>query len=294
MPVIIPHQLPAATILANEGIQTYREAPAPAGARPLKICILNLMPDKVTTEAQLLRKLSTHSLAIEITLLSVETYQAKHTSPSYLRRFYRYFSEVKAQHFDAMIVTGAPIEHLHFTDVSYWQELSKILDWSQTHVNNSLFICWGCQAALYHFYGIEKRAFSHKLFGVFPHQKECARDPLFSDIEETFYVPHSRHTESDPAQIRAHQNLAVLASSQQAGIHLVASQDRRQLFMSGHPEYDKETLQKEYLRDSDKADVRLPENYFIDDDPTLGVIPRWQTPASRFYDNWLQHYVRGN
>lgn len=259
--------------------------------RPLRIAILNLMPDKITTETQILRKIGNTIVQIDITLLAIENHISKNTSQTHLDTFYRYFSDVKGEYFDGIIITGAPIEHLSFQDVSYWNELKEIFDWTKTNVFASLFICWGSQAAMKHFYGIEKSAFDKKLFGVFPHIKECENDPLFLGMDDVFYVPHSRNTESIPEEIRTNPNLEVLASSPQAGIHLAATKDRRQLFMTGHPEYDTDTLLKEYQRDIQNHSVEIPANYFIGDNPANGIDTRWKSHASLFYQNWINHYV---
>lgn len=292
MPVIIPESLPAAKVLKDNGVFVMTEKRAQTqDIRPLKICILNLMPDKITTETQLLGKLSNGIIQIEITLLAIKGHISKNTAQTHLDAFYSYFGDVKDQYFDGMIVTGAPVEMLDFESVTYWEELKEILDWSKKHVFSSLFICWASQVALYHFYGIEKHKFGKKLSGVYPHTAEEKNSKLLIGMDEVFYVPQSRNTESDAKAIRVHPDLKVVASSKVSGLHLVATHDERQLFMTGHPEYDKDTLLKEYLRDIDEPYVSVPENYFVDNDPEKGVQTLWQSHASIFYQNWLNYFV---
>lgn len=292
MPVIIPEQLPATRQLQEHNIFVMNQKRADTqDIRPLKICILNLMPDKISTETQLLSQLSNNIIQVEITLLTIQNHVSKNTKQSHLDTFYRFFSDVKNERFDGMIITGAPIEHLEFEQVDYWEEIQQILDWSRTHVYCSLFICWANQAALYHFYGIGKTEFRKKLFGVFPHWKERPFDPLFVGMDDIFYVPHSRHTKSDEHAIGQQSDLEILAASKEAGIHLIASKDRRQLYMSGHPEYSTDTLLREYLRDVENPEVEVPANYFVDNDPQKAIRTLWKSSGALFYQNWLNYYV---
>ncbi|WRS27939.1 homoserine O-succinyltransferase [Oscillospiraceae bacterium MB08-C2-2] len=292
MPVIIPEKLPATQALIDSNIFVMNEGRAHSqDIRPLRICILNLMPDKITTETQLLRKLSNSIIQVQITLLTMKSHTSKNTSAGHLKSFYQYFEEIKEQNFDGIIITGAPLEHLPFETVDYWKELAEILDWCKTHAFSSLFICWAAQAALYHYYGIEKNDMPEKLLGVFPHCKEDPKNKLFLGMNDTFFAPHSRYTQSDAQAIRNNPQLTVLASSEQAGIHLVASRDGRRLFMSGHPEYDRGTLLKEYQRDQHLENAPFPQNYFQDNDPTKEIIALWESDASLFYLNWLNYSV---
>lgn len=292
MPVVIPESLPATAILKELGVFVMNQDRAQTqDIRPLKICILNLMPDKITTETQLLSKLSNGIIQIEMTFLAIKNHASKNTAQAHLDQFYSYYDEIKAQYFDGLIVTGAPVETLDFKDVTYWDELVEILEWSKTHVFSSLFICWASQVALYHFFGIEKQRFDKKLFGVYPHKAEENNSQLLIGMDQIFYVPQSRNTQSDPEAIRRHPELKVIASSEQAGIHLVSTRNERQLFMTGHPEYDTDTLLKEYLRDLNEPYAGIPENYFQDNDPTKEIQTLWKSHASIFYQNWLNYFV---
>lgn len=291
-PVIIDGDLPAAQKLSYNNIITMSSKRANnQDIRPLRIAILNLMPDKITTENQLLSVLSNSMIQVEITLLSMATHKSKTVSSHHLNNFYKQFNQVRDELFDALIITGAPIEHLPFEDVSYIEELNSIFEWAKTNVFTSLFICWGAQAALKYYYGIEKQTLSSKLFGVFNHTKVCD-DPLFIGLNNPFKVCHSRNTQSDPDALSTHQELDILAISNEASIHLVASKDRTQLFMAGHPEYDIDTLLNEYTRDlNNNVNINLPQNYFKNDDPLLEIQVTWKSDASLFYMNWLNHYV---
>lgn len=292
MPVVIPEQLPANQILRDHGVFVMNTGRAQTqDIRPLKVCILNLMPDKITTETQLLGMLSNSIIQVEITLITMKSHVSKNTSQNHLDTFYNYFEDIKDQFFDAIIITGAPIEHIEFEDVDYWQELKEIFEWTKTNVFSSLFICWASQSALYYFYGIEKEYFPKKLFGVYLHTKEAPKNPLFLGIDDEFYVPQSRNTRSNEAKIRQNPSLQVLSSSKEAGINLVTSVDRRQLFISGHPEYSTDTLLREYLRDIDKANVDIPKNYFKNNDPHGEIVTNWKSHGNMFYNNWLNYYV---
>lgn len=292
MPVVIPEDLPATQILKDHGIFVMNSERAQTqDIRPIKICILNLMPDKITAETQLLSKLSNGTLQVDITLMAIENHISKNTKQAHLDTFYSYFDDIKDQYFDGMIITGAPIELLEFEDVTYWEELSKIFEWSREHVFTSLYICWGSQAALKYFYDIDKHTFPEKLTGVFPHIKEKEDSQLLIGIDDVFYVPQSRNTESDPDAIRNHPDLEVIASSKEAGIHIVSSKNGRQLFMSGHPEYYKETLLLEYQRDLAQGSTVVPCNYFVDDNPEKAIQTRWISASSIFFQNWLNYFV---
>lgn len=292
MPVVIPEDLPATQILKDHGIFVMNsERAQQQDIRPIKICILNLMPDKITAETQLLSKLSNGILQVDITLMAIESHISKNTKQAHLDNFYSYFDDIKDQYFDGMIITGAPIELLKFEDVTYWDELTKIFEWSKEHVFTSLYICWGSQAALKYFYDIDKHIFDEKLTGVFPHIKEKPDSKLLIGIDDLFYVPQSRNTESDPEAIRNHPDLEVIASSPDSGIHIVSSTDGRRLFMSGHPEYNKDTLLLEYQRDLAQGSTVVPVNYFVDNDPNNPIQTRWMSASSIFFQNWLNYFV---
>lgn len=292
MPVVIPENLPASQILKDHGIFVMNpERAQTQDIRPIKICILNLMPDKITAETQLLSKLSNGTLQVDITLMAIESHTSKNTKQSHLDDFYTYFDDIKDQYFDGMIITGAPIELLDFEDVTYWDELTKIFEWSTEHVFTSLYICWGSQAALKYFYDIDKHIFPEKLTGVFAHVKEKPESKLLIGIDDIFYVPQSRNTESDPVAIRNHPDLEVIASSEESGIHIVSSKNGRQLFMSGHPEYNKDTLLKEYQRDKLQGSTVIPVNYFQNNDPESPIETKWISASSIFFQNWLNYFV---
>lgn len=292
MPVIIPKELPATQKLIDQNIFVMNEGRAHTqDIRPLKICILNLMPDKITTETQLLQKLSNSIIHIDVTLLTMESHKSKNTPEEHLVSFYKHFSDIKDQKFDAIVVTGAPIEHLEFQQVTYWNEITEILDWCETNVFCSLFICWATQAATYHYFDMPKKLYPDKLSGVFPHIKEEKTNPLLLGMDDIFYVPHSRFAYNDDKDIRANKNLKVIASSKEAGIHLFSTLDNRKIFMTGHPEYDTETLYNEYKRDLRSDKLVIPKNYFMDDDPSKPIITRWKSSASLFYLNWLNYFV---
>ncbi len=292
MPVIIPEDLPATQALKDFGIFVMPQGRAKAqDIRPVRICILNLMPDKITAETQLLSRLSNGILQVEVTLLAIENHISKNTKQSHLDNFYSFFSDIKDQYFDGMIITGAPIEHLPFEEVTYWDELTTIFDWAESHVFSTLFICWGSQAGLYHHYGIQKHDFPNKLSGVFKHIKERQDESLLIGIDDEFYVPQSRNTESDQKAIRANEGLDVIASSQEGGIHIVASKDRRKIFVAGHHEYNPDTLKLEYERDLAAGNATLPINYFENNDPNGKIQTTWLSTASVFFQNWLNYYV---
>jgi homoserine O-succinyltransferase len=261
----------------------------------MRIVIFNLMPTKVATETQLLRCLSNTPLQIEFELLKTDTYQSKHTSSEHLSTFYKTFRQIKDQRFDGMIITGAPVEQMDFEQVEYWRELCEILDWTRENVFTSLFICWGAQAALYHYYGIEKYALPQKMFGIYPHTVEDLRKPLFRGFDEVFNAPHSRHTEIKAADIQAHPELEVLSVSEEAGLYIAGRKDGREIFVTGHPEYDALTLDDEYRRDKSKGlPIEPPYNYFPGNNDALPPRVTWRSHANLLYTNWLNYYVYQN
>ncbi len=292
MPIRIPDSLPAREALDAENIFTMTEYRAfHQDIRPLKVLILNLMPTKIVTETQLLRKLSNTPLQIQVELLQTASYVGHYTDVSHLESFYTTFEQIKDNKYDGLIITGAPVENLEFEEVDYWPELCEIMAWSKTHVHCTLHICWGAQAGLFYHYGIPKRPLDKKLFGVFPHQVLKPNAPLFRGFDDVFYAPHSRYTEVWEADI-LRAGLEVLARSEEAGVFLAKTEDSRQFFVTGHPEYDPDTLAKEYQRDRDKGlDIAVPAHYFPGDDPTKEPIVRWRSAAQLLYTNWLNYYV---
>lgn len=292
MPIIIPKDIPAYNTLLNENIFVMTQQRAMTqDIRPIEIAILNLMPTKIETETQLIRLLSNSPLQIKVTLIGTESYVGTHTPLGHLQRFYKTFSEVKNQHFDGMIITGAPVEMMEFSEVKYWQELTEILDFADKNVQSTIFICWGAQAALHYYYGLNKEILPKKLFGVFKHKKFVNFDPILKGTDEEFYMPHSRHTTVDIESIRKVDDLIILAGSDKIGASVVRSRDGRRIFLMGHMEYDKDTLKNEYYRDLGKGlDIDPPENYFKDEEKTK-VVPNWYSVANLIYSNWLNYYV---
>lgn len=293
MPINIPDSLPAIDILSKENIFLMMETRAmQQDIRPLKIAILNLMPMKIDTETQLLRVLSNTPLQLHITLLHMETHTAKHTDFQHLDAFYKTFEEIKSEKFDGMIITGAPIEHLAFEEVGYWEELKEIMNWSHANVFSTLHICWGAQAALYHHYGIPKYPLREKCFGVFEHRLKERHLPLFRGFDDIFYAPHSRHTTLLEKDFKGHEEIAIVADSEEAGIYVAMSRNGRQIFVTGHSEYDSDTLKKEYDRDivAGKS-IEIPKNYFENDDPQAEPVVRWRSHGNLLYANWLNYYV---
>lgn len=293
MPIRIPDSLPAREALDAENIFTMTEYRAfHQDIRPLKVLILNLMPTKIVTETQLLRKLSNTPLQIQVELLQTASYVGHYTDVSHLESFYTTFERIKDNKYDGMIITGAPVENMEFEEVDYWPELCEIMEWTKTHVHSTFHVCWGGQAALYYHYGIPKYALDQKLFGVFPHKALKPNSPLFRGFDDVFYVPHSRHTENHIEDIRQVSALELLAVSEEAGVFAVKSRDNRQFFITGHPEYDPGTLAREYWRDVDKGlDIAVPKHYFPGDDPAQEPIVRWRSAAQLLYTNWLNYYV---
>ena len=293
MPITVPASLPARTVLEQENIFVMDEHRAMhQDIRPLRILILNLMPTKQATEAQLLRCLSNTPLQIEPDLLQTSTYTSKNTSQEHLLSFYKTFDEVRDKRYDGMIITGAPVEHLPFESVDYWDELCEIMDWSRTNVHSVLHICWGAQAGLYHHYGIPKHSLDQKLSGIYHHSIQRPKVPLVRGFDARFCAPHSRHTEVAIGDILANDQLEIVALSDKAGVYIVLAKNGRQIFVTGHPEYDAETIALEYQRDLGKGlNPQIPYNYFPNDDPTLPPLNVWRAHAHLLYSNWLNYYV---
>lgn len=293
MPIKIPNALPATETLLSENIFVITETRAMTqDIRPLKIAIVNLMPTKIVTETQLARVLGNTPLQVELELIQTATHKSKNTSAEHMLSFYKSFGEIKNQKFDGMVITGAPVEHLPFEEVQYWDELCEIMEWSKTHVTSTLHICWGAQAGLYYHYGINKRPLEEKLFGIFPHVKERPRSILLRGFDDTFMAPHSRHTTVAREDIEAVDELKILASSPEAGVYIVSTDKGRQIFVTGHAEYDADTLKKEYLRDKNAGlPIKKPKNYFPGDDETKEPIVSWRSHANLLFSNWLNYFV---
>ena len=294
MPIKVPAALPAVGILENENIFVMDENRAiHQDIRPLKIAILNLMPTKIVTETQLIRLLSNTSLQVELSLLYPSTaHKPKHTPEEHMHHFYTNFADVKNEKFDGLIITGAPVENLDFSEVGYWNELCEIMEWSKTNVYSTLHICWAAQAALYYHYGIPKHALPQKMFGIFPHTLHNPSHPLLRGFDEVFNAPHSRHTDIDAELVRKNENLEVLAESEMSGIFLIADKNMRRFFATGHLEYDFDTLSKEYFRDVNKGlDIQVPYNYFPNDNPELKPLNTWKSHAHLLFANWLNYCV---
>lgn len=293
MPIKIPDSLPARAVLESENIFVMTQFRAlHQDIRPLKVLLLNLMPTKIVTEIQIMRKLSNCPLQVDIDLLNTSSYASRHISMEYLDSFYTTFDQIKDQKYDGMIITGAPVEDYEFEDVNYWSELSEIMEWTKTHVYSTLHICWGAYAGLYYHYGINKHNTPAKVFGVYPHNIMDNTDPLFRGFDDIFQAPHSRHTEIRESDIRDCDDLELLSTSPQAGVFACATPDKRQVFVFGHLEYDAETLSTEYFRDKNKGlEIAVPENYFPNDDPTQRPIVTWRAAGQLFYSNWLNYCV---
>ena len=293
MPIQIPNNLPAAEILQQENIFVMQEDRATTqDIRPLEIVVLNLMPTKIVTETQLVRLLGNTPLQVHIELMHMKSHNSKNTAQEHLLAFYKSFDELKHRKFDGMIITGAPVENLEFEDVDYWQELCEIMQWSTTNVHSTFHICWGAQAGLYYHYGVKKYPLSEKMFGVFEHTKDYPRSILLRGFDDTFYVPHSRHTTVKREDIEKVPELKILASSQDAGVYIVYSKNHRQIFVTGHSEYDVDTLEKEYLRDKNQGlPIAVPKNYYPNDDDTQRPVVRWRGHANLLYTNWLNYFV---
>lgn len=293
VPINIPNELPATEILNSENIFVINEARASKqDIRPLSIAIVNLMPVKITTETEILRLLSNSPIQIDITLINTKTHFSKNTSEEHLIKYYETFDNIKDNKYDGLIITGAPIEHLDFENVDYWNEIEEIMEWSKSNVYSTFHICWGAQAGLYYHYGIPKYQLCEKKNGVFKHSINKKNVKLLRGFDDTFYVPHSRHTEVRRDDIVKVPELEILSESEEAGVYIVASKDGRQIFVMGHSEYDALTLKEEYDRDiSNGFKINIPQNYFPNDDPTLVPVVRWRGHANLLYSNWLNYYV---
>ena len=293
MPIRIPDSLPATSVLESENIFVMTEHRAlHQDIRPLNLLILNLMPTKIVTETQILRKLSNTPLQIHVQLLKTISHVAQNTDAQHLDSFYTTFEQVRNLNFDGMIITGAPVENLEFEDVDYWDELCEIMKWPRTHVHSTLHICWGAQAGLYYHYGIPKRSLPQKLFGIYEHDIIRKRSPLFRGFDDRFYAPHSRYTEVALDDILKVPELELLATSEEAGVFGVKSSDNRRFFVFAHPEYDPDTLAQEYFRDVNKGlNIAVPQHYFPNDDPSLEPIVNWRSAGQLLYTNWLNYYV---
>ncbi|MCY6371405.1 homoserine O-acetyltransferase MetA [Clostridium ganghwense] len=293
MPIVIPKDLPAAEILENENIFVMNEQRAlHQDIRPLKIAIVNLMPRKIETETQLLRLLGNIPIQVEVELINTKTHDSKNISQEHLLSFYKNIDDIKNEKFDGMIITGAPVEKIEYEDVDYWEELKEIMNFSTTNVYSTLHICWGAQAGLYHHYNIPKYPLCEKVFGVFSHNVSKEKVKLLRGFDDEFYVPHSRHTEVRKEDIEKVTNLDILAESEEAGVYIAASKDGKQIFVMGHSEYEENTLKWEYDRDTALGeDIKLPKNYFKDDNPEKEPIVKWRSHANLLFYNWLNYYV---
>ena len=293
MPIRIPNDLPAAETLQQENIFVMPQNRALSqDIRPLEIVLLNLMPTKIATETQLSRLLGNTPLQVNLELMHTTTHQSKNTSQDHMLSFYKSFDELKHRKFDGMVITGAPVEMLNFEDVDYWQELCEIMEWSKTHVHSTFHICWGAQAGLYYHYGIQKEVLPEKMFGVFKHTADYKRSILLRGFDDVFWVPHSRHTTVRREDIEKVPELKILASSQQSGVYAVTTKGGKQIFITGHSEYDPRTLEAEYLRDKKLGlPIAVPENYYPNDDDTKEPIVRWRGHANLLFSNWLNYFV---
>ncbi|SFS31440.1 homoserine O-acetyltransferase MetA [Sphingobacterium wenxiniae] len=293
MPVKIPDNLPAIDLLKKENIFVMSDLRAnEQDIRPLRVLILNLMPLKISTETDFIRLLSNNPLQVEIEFLRLETHTPKNTSEEHLELFYKSFSEVKDNFYDGLIITGAPVEMIDFKQVTYWSEITRIFDWARNHVTSSLYICWASQAALYHFYGVEKRPLDKKLLGVFKHTAKDKKHPLFRGFDDEFFIPHSRHTTVWSTDLDDKSEITLLSESPDAGVAIVASRGGREFYFTGHSEYAPLTLHDEYMRDLEKGlPIELPQNYYQDDNPNNPPLIRWRSHANLLFNNWLNYFV---
>lgn len=293
MPIKIPEALPATQTLIEENIFVMTEKRALSqDIRPLEILVLNLMPTKIQTETQLIRLLSNTPLQINLTLLQTASHESTHVSSDHMDHFYRTFEEIKDKYYDGMVITGAPLEHLHYEDVEYWPELCEIMEWTRHHVYSTLHICWGAFAGLYYHYGIDKKPLDKKLFGVFEHTVQRKSSILFRGFDDTFMVPHSRHITLDPEDVTKCKKLKVLADSKDAGLYALSTEGGRQVFLTGHSEYDQRTLENEYLRDKNAGKpIEIPKNYYPNDDDTQDPPVTWRSTANLFFANWINYIV---
>ena len=293
MPIKIPDNLPAVKTLTEENIFVMTEKRAiTQDIRPLKILLLNLMPKKIETETQLSRLLGNSPLQVDFEFIHTKSHQSKNTSAEHLFTFYKTFDDIKDKTFDGMIITGAPVELMPFEQVEYWKELCEIMEWTKTHVHSTFHICWGAQAGLYYHYGINKQPLDKKMFGIFPHIADYKKSILFRGFDDVFMVPHSRHTTIKREDIEKCSELKILASSEEAGVYAIATEGGKQIFITGHSEYDANTLKNEYFRDlGEGKPIEIPKNYFPDDDPTREPIVSWRSHANLLYSNWLNYFV---
>jgi homoserine O-succinyltransferase/O-acetyltransferase len=293
MPLNIPDKLPAIKVLQKENIFVMdASAASKQDIRPLKIALLNLMPVKITTETDLIRLLSNSPLQVELDFIKLSTHTSKNTPKEHMEAFYKDFNLIINHKYDGLIITGAPVEQMPFEDVIYWKELTEILKWAKSNVTSSIFICWGAQAALYHYYGIPKYPLEKKMFGVFKHTKNDSMNPIMRGFDDVFYVPHSRHTEIRKEDILKVPELTILSESDESGVYMVASRNGREFFLTGHSEYSPDTLDSEYKRDIAKnLPIELPKNYYIDDNPDNPPLVRWRSQANMLFVNWLNYFV---
>lgn len=293
MPIRVQNDLPAKEILERENIFVMDEVRATQqDIRPLKVGLLNLMPLKEDTELQILRSLSNTPLQVDVIFVTVSSHESKNTSTSHLNKFYVTFDEIRKQRFDGFIITGAPVEQMPFEEVDYWEELKEIMEWTKTHVTSTVHLCWGAQAGLYYHYGIDKVPLPEKMFGVFEHRVQNRKTPLVRGFDDVFLAPHSRHTTVPTDEIRKNEKLTILAESEEAGVFLVMAEEGKQIFVMGHPEYDRVTLHNEYMRDKGKGlDIQVPKNYYKDDNCENKPLLTWRAHANNLYTNWINYYV---
>lgn len=293
MPIRVQNDLPVKEILERENIFVMDEKRATSqDIRPLKVGLLNLMPLKEDTELQILRSLSNTPLQVDVVFVNVSSHQSKNTSTSHINKFYVPFKDIKKQRFDGFIITGAPVEQMPFEEVDYWEELKEIMEWTKTHVTSTVHLCWGAQAALYYHFGIDKVQMDAKVFGVFEHRVQNRKTPLVRGFDDVFLAPHSRHTTVPTELIKAEERITVLAESDEAGVFLAMADDGKQIFVMGHPEYDRVTLHNEYMRDKNKGlEIAVPKNYYPNDDCENKPLLTWRSHANNFYTNWINYYV---
>lgn len=293
MPLRLPDKLPAIEFLKHENIFVLGDERANSqDIRPLRIVVLNLMPLKITTETDLIRLLSNSPLQLDIQFMKVKTHTSKNTPVEHMQAFYRDFEKMADEKFDGMIITGAPVEHLEYEQVNYWEEVSGIFDWARTHVTSTLYICWAAQAGLYHHYGVPKYALPEKMFGIFPQTPLCPSLPIFRGFDDVFYMPHSRHTELRREDILAVPELSLIAESPQSGVGMVMARGGREIFITGHSEYSPYTLDTEYKRDLGKGlPIKMPLNYYRNDDPSQPPLVTWRAHGNLLFQNWLNYYV---
>ncbi len=293
MPIRIPNDLPAVKTLNDENIFVMTETRAiTQDIRPLKILLLNLMPKKIETETQLSRLLGNSPLQVELELIHTKSHQSKNTPQEHMLAFYKTFDDVKHRTFDGMIITGAPVEQMPFEEVEYWEELCEIMEWTKTHVHSTFHICWGAQAGLYYHFGIDKKPLDEKMFGIFPHTVDYKHPILFRGFDDVFMVPHSRHTTVDIEDVKKCKEIKILSTSKEAGVYAMATKEGKQIFITGHSEYDANTLANEYFRDLNAGKpIKIPVNYFPDDNPEKAPLVTWRSHANLLYSNWLNYFV---